>query len=490
MDQNNLDKLFQKKLEDFSPTPDEQVWGRIEASLNKKQKKRVIPIWWGVGTAAAILIFAVLLFNPFEVDENLNQNPVTNTEVNSQKQEDEVELPTNEVNPASVNDISDELVETEKDSQIEESTKDSENQNTPLAPSNQFLTTNKNDGLASSEVGAEQQVEERQKEQGKKEHSPELNFEKPTDDLMSDNAVAVQENQKQQAKFQESKTEEAITDSDEKSEKKSIYEAIEEQLKNSDETEVAEIIPGKWSISPSVAPVYFNAIGQGSPIHSNFSENGKAGKVNLSYGVAVGYEVGKRLKIRSGVHRVNMGYGTEDIQFSSSVEGSTNAMIDNIDYNSTSRSLVVQSRKSSGTESLSDGPTANAELAANTNPALNGSMVQQLGYFEVPMELNYALVDKKFGVNLIGGISSLFLVDNSVSLESQDGLITEMGEANNVNSVNFSTNVGFGLNYQFTDKIQLNVEPIFKYQLNTFTESAGNFNPYSVGVYSGLSFKF
>jgi hypothetical protein len=116
-------------------------------------------------------------------------------------------------------------------------------------------------------------------------------------------------------------------------------------------------------------------------------------------------------------------------------------------------------------------------------------MVQQLGYIEVPLELNYAVVDKRFGVDLIGGVSSLFLVDNAVLLESND-LVTEVGEANNINSMNFSANVGMGLNYKFSPKIQINVEPVFKYQLNTFSNVSGSFRPYSIGVYSGFSFRF
>ena len=125
----------------------------------------------------------------------------------------------------------------------------------------------------------------------------------------------------------------------------------------------------------------------------------------------------------------------------------------------------------------------------NEVPVLDGKMVQQLGYIEVPLEVNYALVDQKFGVDLIGGLSSLFLVDNAVLLESRE-LVTEMGEANNVNSMNFSANVGMGLNYKFSPKLQFNLEPMFKYQLNTFSKTAGNFHPFSVGVYSGVSFRF
>ncbi|MBT8323067.1 MAG: hypothetical protein KJO94_06265 [Eudoraea sp.] len=80
-------------------------------------------------------------------------------------------------------------------------------------------------------------------------------------------------------------------------------------------------------------------------------------------------------------------------------------------------------------------------------------------------------------------------MENTVTLVA-DNAATSMGEANNINEVNFSTNVGLGLYYRFTPKMQLNLEPMFKYQLNTFSDAAGNFQPFSLGVYSGLSFKF
>ena len=116
-------------------------------------------------------------------------------------------------------------------------------------------------------------------------------------------------------------------------------------------------------------------------------------------------------------------------------------------------------------------------------------MVQEFGYLEVPMELNYSLMDRKLNIDLIGGISSLFLVNNSVTLESS-GSSTEMGQANNLNDVNFSTNIGLGVNYELTDKMKVHLEPMFKYQLNTFSDTEGNFQPYSLGIYTGMSFKF
>ena len=82
----------------------------------------------------------------------------------------------------------------------------------------------------------------------------------------------------------------------------------------------------------------------------------------------------------------------------------------------------------------------------------------------------------------------MFLEDNSIAVVN-NGNRNEIGEATNVNNVSFSTNLGLGVNYKITSSLQFNVEPTFKYQINTFSNSS-NFNPYYLGVYSGFSFKF
>ncbi len=269
---------------------------------------------------------------------------------------------------------------------------------------------------------------------------------------------------------------------EEAAQKKSIFDAIEEQ----EEEVVAENNSNRWSVGPMVAPVYFNSLSEGSPIHSNFVANSKSGNVNLSYGVSVSYKVSKKLSLRSGVHRVDYGYDTDEIEFSSSLTASTSALIDNIDYNDNSRTLVVESQASRG---ASQNNAVDALEVNAPSPARQGRMVQDFGYVEVPVELQYNLMDRKLGINLIGGVSSLFLTENSVTLVS-DNTSTSMGEANNINDVNFSTNFGLGMYYRLTPKMQLNLEPMFKYQLNTFSETAGNFQPFSIGVYSGLSFRF
>mgnify|MGYP003633124229 FL=1 len=265
--------------------------------------------------------------------------------------------------------------------------------------------------------------------------------------------------------------------------KKSIFEAINDQ----EDVLLAEHTNEKWSVGPSVAPVYFNGMGEGSPVHTIFVPNSKSGNINMSYGVSVAYEVSKKLKVRSGVHKVDYGYTTNQVSFSPSARAET-PQVQNIDYAASAKGIVVSSRVNPDLGGEFS-PLTNAFDTTAKSATLDGNLSQQFGYLEVPLELNYAVLDTRFGINVIGGVSSLFLIDNSVLLNSGEQT-TEMGEANNINDLNFSTNIGFGLHYKFSPKLQFNIEPIFKYQLNTFSNIAGDFRPFSVGVYSGFNLRF
>jgi hypothetical protein len=91
-------------------------------------------------------------------------------------------------------------------------------------------------------------------------------------------------------------------------------------------------------------------------------------------------------------------------------------------------------------------------------------------------------------LEIIGGFSTLFLNENQISVVSS-GSEMEIGKANNLNNTHFSTNVGVGLKYNFFKSFQVNVEPMFKYQINTFTDSS-NFKPYFFGLYTGINYRF
>lgn len=502
MSKKNLDEIFQEKFSDFSDIPTENVWKSIETSLNKKKKNRmVIPFWWKLGGIAAALAIGLFLINPLKEDGNETNTIVTDVENVKDKQleeENPVDHAPNDVTPHVVESAASDnntLIDLNIDQNKKSDSKKSFEANSNLVEHDKSEKSVGEQKSTNSKIAKSKNEDATEKRNtilkdvisNGKESAITINKPQKTENISSVNT----ENKKGTKPNTSSKgnTEEVMAQvypevsvKEIEADKKSIYDEIAEQ---EEEIEVAETTESKWSAGPSIAPVYFNAIGEGSPVHSIFVPNSKSGDVNLSYGLAVSYEISKKLSIKTGVHKVDYGYNTNDVEFSASLEGFGGGQIENIDYSLASRNIVVES-KATNRDSFSENKALDA---AAQDPSLIGVMAQQFGYLEIPLELKYTLVDSKFGVNLIGGLSSLFLVDNSVTLTSGE-LITEMGEANNVNNVNFSTNIGFGVNYKFSPKVQLNIEPVFKYQLNTFSDTAGNFQPFTIGIYSGLNFKF
>lgn len=482
----NIDQAFKDRLKDYQETPDERVWESIAASLDeKKSKKRILPLWWRLGGIAAALALLLYLFIPGTAEVNSEQ--VTDVE-----QREPIEKPTaKDRNELIKNMEEQDALAGQDDEDASEQSEDADgNQN-----AKESRIQNQQDKMILAGTEGDRQ--------NKREQEREELYRKANDNTRAQEELVQQDTRLAENKLPPSTgTEETQSDPNKKmaleevaevteeeqklpeksAQKKSIFDALEEQ----EEEVVAENNSNRWSVGPMVAPVYFNTLAEGSPIHSNFVANNKSGNVNLSYGVSVSYKVSEKLSLRSGVHRVDYGYDTDEIEFSSSLTASTNELIDNINYDNNSRTLVVESQAS---RSASQSNAAEAFEVNAPSPARQGRMVQNFGYVEVPVELQYNLVDRKLGVNLIGGVSSLFLTENSVTLVS-DNTSTSMGEANNINQVNFSTNFGLGMFYRLTPKMRLNLEPMFKYQLNTFSETAGNFQPFSVGVYSGLSFRF
>ena len=245
----------------------------------------------------------------------------------------------------------------------------------------------------------------------------------------------------------------------------------------------AKSIISTLSITPNIGPVYYSSISNGSSLDPSFSDNSKIGDVNFSYGVLVSYYLNDRLSLRSGVSNVNLSYVTNDIELGT---GPVSAALKSIDYGG---KRIVLTAVDKGTFA-GQNPNGNGfgEITPKSTTG-DAEINQKLSYFEIPLELKYAIVDSKIGISIIGGFSTLFLGENEVSVNAGD-FESVLGPANNLSSVSFTTNIGVGLNYKISEKFMFNIEPMFKYQLNPYTDSSVDFKPYYVGVYSGLSFKF
>jgi len=173
--------------------------------------------------------------------------------------------------------------------------------------------------------------------------------------------------------------------------------------------------------------------------------------------------------LQSGVNLINLGYKTNDVYVAPGV-------------------AVV------GLSHLSSSPIAsktnsNSKDNGFSSDSNKGSLNQVFGYVEIPVELKYNVANGKLGVNLVGGFSTLLLNKDEIFVET-NSFTQSLGASNSLRSVNFSGNIGVDVDYLIHKNLYINIAPMFKVQANTFSKNSSSTQPYYLGVYTGLNYKF
>lgn len=223
-------------------------------------------------------------------------------------------------------------------------------------------------------------------------------------------------------------------------------------LSKKDSTFKPKPLKEKWAIAPLIGILNSNSF-------KNTTSNTISGQNSLSYGLQIEYKIAKKWTVRSGIYEQKIGFSNNQFTAIASVNG-----LQSIELNE-EHSL----RNSEEREAIFD-----------------EAIEQFFGYIEIPLEIKYNLFNtKKFNTQIVAGFSSLFLNENKITTQNS----LELGTANNLNNINFSGNFGFDFNYSFTKNILLNLNPMFKTQLNTFSDT-NNFTPFYIGIYTGLKYNF
>jgi hypothetical protein len=454
-ERKNIDRLFQEKFKDFEDFPHANVWKNIEKQISKKKKRRILPLWLRLAGAAAILLLVISsglwIFNSSDKDQIVpkeiiitdsdNKNDLLNENDSKDKIVNEVNLSTAKKSQEQ-NLISKSTKEKDQISVVKSQTRDRNNKN-------QEIANTKSQKVANNAVVATNITQE---EDSKNKVNKFSNLQTSEAGIALEEASDVKEPSKNDIQTALDKTN------------------IEEKNVENKET--------KWSIGSTIAPVYYNTLSNGSPIDGSLSDNDKTSNGSVSYGLKVNYKLNDKLSFQSGINTLELGYTTENVATllsSSLLENSST----NINTNIEGVSLAVISTERQNSDSSIQRSSIDD----------SGTLDQTLGYVEIPMELKYNISQKKLGVNVLGGFSTYFLYRNQVSFTSF-GKTTTLGEASNINSLNFSGNLGLDFDYNISKKLYINISPMFKYQFNTFSRSSGGFQPYYLGIYSGLNFRF
>ena len=495
----NIDRLFQTKLKDIEVTPPEIVWENIELHLKGKKIKRVLPIWFRFAGVAAILL--LLTFVGIKYTQNISvKNSIENTITDTDKT-DNPKIDNNPIEQSIT--LENEDVNTDIISNAT-SKNDKDNKNNPTEIVNSLTniktpdsqknkSTNKN--ILATKNNTEKTIETKDytNPSNKIDNSiTQRNTKEPeNENLISGDLDSKTKNKQTTLKEKDAlaSNNTPIVSKDKKvvDEKEITYQNIENLEDTLEDKTIADFknIPKdlnkRWIIASVFAPVYYNSFNsKGSPLDTQFENSPKEGSQTISYGVKVGYQLSKKLSLQSGVTLLNVGYRIDDIYINPNTQSSSK--LKNVNYTNTNEILILNVFSDQLNQS-------SLESSGNSNSEIRGNLNQEYGYVEVPMELKYRLSNGKFGIHVVAGFSTLFLNSNNVYVKT-DAFLSNLGEAKNLNKINFSGNIGLDLDYKINNSFFINVAPMLKIHTSTFSEDSKNFEPYIIGIYTGLNYRF
>lgn len=492
---SDIDNLFKEGLSDYSQRPPGFVWDNIEQELNKTRFKRRRNVMYAMAASVALLLSfgAGVLFNNTDKQNTLVaevQNPV---------------IESNTMNNNTAVDItSDNAAESKPE--VKKSVKKTENKNQPIS-----TTINSDKKVKSAE---EKNIDKNKTERVE----PKSKIKKS-----SSEGVLLPPMFASEADFQNSSIEQksvVIRESEllEEIEKQKIQLAIaleERDLKyeyrevpmytdyNNVETEKDY---SSWSVGINASPlVSYREVSNveketltAADITSNYEQKYQNEKPLVSYsaGVDVNYNITKRLKVQSGIYFSELGQVSEnvDIYKSSSFYNqgdqyyAINTSMGNVNVKGSQNELVEQF----GTNTAQDTEIpvfGNKGPEFERSPDLQTNFVQTFEYYEIPLILNYRVVDRKLGVNMAGGISTNILYKNSTYVQDEETRYALEAESEDVNDIGYSGIIGLGFDYPLLSKLFLNLQPTFRYSLSSLNQN-NEVHPYSFGVYTGLRYNF
>ncbi|WP_159517891.1 outer membrane beta-barrel protein [Sunxiuqinia indica] len=493
MKKNNdqLDELFRSKLENFEQEPPSYIWSRIQEQQTGAKRRAIFGYLKAAGIAAAVLLAFLLgwqLQHSHETDVPVLTEQNEAVERSLPKSEEVV----GDESTDELNEVKDPVLNQEAPIFAESDLKNDETQ----IANNEEARINT---AASYSAIADASKDERQiansgnRKQETKSFSLLRLIGVELDDSFKKQARLVETNRNSQTESLLSQVELSMIE-----ENARLLAANKQNVESAGWQVGAMLTPGFAVSQSSQSKEYASAM-----TYDKSSEN-----LNVGGGISVEYKTNKRWSVQSGVFYSKLGqtssnqaYRSSDLFYSpaSPTEGDQ-SLVDDVGFFNTAvavRSGEVTMNTAAGVIAIENLPT-NAKLSsgfesadANRNILLTETEFEQdFEYIEIPLIFRYQLVDAVFKMQLLGGFNTSVLVGNEAYANSQDGR-QRIGETRDMNSVNYSTSFGLGFGYGITDKISVRIEPQVKHFLGSLnSNSSVDYKPYTVGVFTGLTYEF
>jgi hypothetical protein len=446
----NIDRLFRENLIDFSSNPPEEAWGRIEKSLSQNRKKIVIPFYLKIA-AGILLIIGLTTLTWRYINETSPKVELTQNEIILPQQPS-----SSQKNNGSYVGIS--------------------NQEQPIST----LKESKSQKKSPEKQPALNPSIETQTAQEAAENHELLTANNEIQVLQESDTVTVDLN----PILPEVSSEKNVAAYEQEAVKPVANDLIIQQnilsLNNNDDGQnqksVDWLIGGQAGPQYSYRNVYTNSY---SAQNYNFDEYEK-GIVAYAGGVQIAMEPSKRFSFQSGIFYSKIGQTKNNVQLEDRGQIDQTWVI-------TPNDIVNSTGNFTFDKSLPP------PVYSTDNPDWQPGIVTAEQYFEfveIPFICSYKVIDKKLDVSLSGGIWADFLVGNKAFATDNKNFSIE-GSTEDINNFNYSASVSVGFNYPLANRLNVNLQPLFKYYLAPInTNPQTEVYPYTFSLMTGLLYAF
>ena len=447
-DQHIKDKLSQPQL------PPMDAWKNIQEKLDEKEKKkRIIPLFYWIGSTAACLVAGISIYY-FNQNDAINVNHIPTNEVVKTKSTsgESIEKDWNNIEHTN---------EKSSDKKIVSSVKKStESNQKTIQHSNSYLENVIGESTLFSNT-IPNQKDDKTKELAQTNSTQNDNF-------VQNNSISTQKNEVSEKEVKPNILEEKPLELVLQEEKKKEKEKVEIKQKSPLLTVSSYINPTKMLDSKSI-------------LADEFNDHTIKNNLTVAYGAKISVRINDKINVRSGISKVELEQNTTNINSGINMgvyalSASNPKTANNITYHSNIRVIPDQSNQNA----------VMTMLSSETN-----TMEQKVHYIEVPLEVEYKLASfDKFNILAIAGGSYYAVTKNSISLADTNTRSNyKLGEANNLNNSSYSANAGVKLEYNLSNKSSINLEPNYRYMLNPLKNVDAK-NPSLLGLNLGFSIKF
>lgn len=435
----DIGKLIQKQFDGVEKSPQDSLWTKIEATLQKGQKKKRILL--------LVFLFALIL----------GLNSVWFLGDFYKQTNDAIQTKTTEVSNEN-NTLESETENNNTTKMVSESTEDSLNEEQQLSntePSERLKSKNN--------LPLKNENSQNRKESSGSEKTSFNSHQNQSD--LNEQQENIQNTVTKVDEINTSILEEDIVEVSPEQKLDSIPDEINDT--NSKETETNKRSK-RWAVTILGGLDTYSSFNKGSLVHSGLDGFKRSGTLDYTYGIALRFDLTEKLAISYGVNKTSFSYYTHYIPSSNETE--INRILNYTDMES--------------------GQTiSSAELSNFLQDETQTDLLHQIEYYELPFIIRYNLSNKRLGVQTLAGLSTYLVNKENLYVQNENDDQLKIGSLNNLTGTRFSVNLGFGLYYELSENFLIELNPTFKYSLSKYSRRTSGDKPYNFGFFTGLTYR-